>query len=107
MPKTTGPLTYRYDVDGHQVDVTRRHIGTAYPNGNVHNPTEYFVWSAKADGVPVHGHVSSRSVAYEYARAKVLGIRYAYDDRRGGRCVNVRPFTVVAREMRANYRGRA
>jgi hypothetical protein len=123
MSASTHPITYRYVVrvnDGlytpvHVIDITRRHVGTAYArNGNVSNPTEYFVWDATVEtlGLPHRGGVesatrgcSTRSDAYEHARATALGIPYDNNDALK-RWVNVRPFTRVADEMKANYVGR-
>jgi hypothetical protein len=105
--KTTSDITYRYEIDGNAIEISRRHTGTAYArNGNVHNPTEYFTWEARVNGVEIGRRFSSRADAYENARAKALGIRYVNDDRRH-KYVNVRPFQMVAAEMRAAYRGRA
>ena len=102
----TAPIAYRYVVEGHDVVVSRRHIGAAYArNGNAHNPTEHFVWDAEVDGRSAAHQRPSRSDAYEHARAQVLGIAYANDDVHR-RHVNVRSFVVVQAEMRANYRGR-
>lgn len=106
MGKSTSPITYHYDVDGHDVAVTRRHTGTAYAaNGNVGNPTEYFVWSVAVDGVLLMDSIAQRAIAYEYGRAHAQGVRYLYSDR-PGRGVGIRNYNLVAEEMRANYRGR-
>lgn len=107
MSHSTHPITYVYDVEGHTIEVTRHHIGTAYArNGNVGNPTEYFRWSSRVDGeLPVVYRAVSRAEAYEHARAKVLGVEYRNDDLRR-RYVNVRPYTEVQREMKANYNSR-
>ena len=107
MPKTTHPISYLYDVNGVEVEVTRYHTGTAYPvNGNVHNPTEYFRWAVKVGGQPHLSMLPSRAEAYEEGRAKVLGIRYWHDPKCSARCINVRPYWTVAAEMSENYRGR-
>lgn len=104
--KSTHPITYEYEFDGHVITVTRCHTGTAYArNGNVGNPTEYFKWESRLDGEFVTLAWEGRAVAYEHARAKALGIPYRYDER-GGRSRNVRPWTVVRDEMNANYRRR-
>lgn len=112
MAKSTHSITYAYDIDGAVVLIERVHVGTAYArNGNVHNPTEYFRWNWRIACQPggiedgPRGNGSSRSDAYERARAKVLGIRYAFDEERH-RYENVRPWTVVKAEMQANYRWR-
>lgn len=105
MPKSTDPIAYRYSVEGATVTIERVHIGTAYArNGNVGNPTEYFRWNWNVE-TGKKGNGSSRSDAYERARASVLGIRYVYNDHKK-LWVNVRPWTLVRDEMRANYRGR-
>lgn len=104
---TPAPLSYRYDFEGHEIIVTRQHIGTAYPsNGNVGNPTEYFQWMSTVDGQYATGTAPTRAVAYEYARAKALGIRYRYDEGVARRSENVRHFHTVQQEMKANYRGK-
>ena len=100
-------ITYTYEVEGRTVTVVRKHVGGAYPrNGNVHNPTQYYTWESYLDGKLVTAWARTRAVAYEYARAKVQGLKYRPDDRGRGRDLNVRPFTLVADEMKANYRGR-
>lgn len=101
-------ITYRYDFDGHAIEVTRWHVGTAYArNGNVGNPKEYFRWKASVDGEQIGGYFYSRADAYEHARASILGILYYWrPDALSVDCVNVRPWTAVQDEMRANYRGR-
>ena len=105
--KTTNPITYVYEIDGHRIEITRRHVGTAYAaNGNVHNPTEYFLWDTRIDGEPGLSMRPTRADAYEHARAQALGLRYDNDDLRR-RWVNVRSFRLVQDEMKANYRGRA
>lgn len=105
--KTTHPITYRYDFQGHVIEVTRRHVYTAYAaNGNVGNPTEYFDWESTVDGERATTAAPSRAVAYEYARAKVLGIPYRCDEGMARRSENVRYWWIVRDEMRANYRGR-
>lgn len=102
--KTTHPITYRYEFEGQTIEIERVHYGTAYArNGNVGNPTEYFKWNWRT--ATAKGHGDSRSDAYERARAAVLGIGYVYDERRK-LYVNVRPWTLVRDEMKANYRGR-
>lgn len=109
VSKSTTPITYVYDVDGHTVAVTRRHVGTAYArNGNVGNPSEHFVWDGRVDDNARPAVISSptRADAYEHARASALGIPYSNDDTRR-RYVNVRVWTVVQKEMRANYRHRS
>lgn len=104
--KSTNPITYTYIFNGCAIDITRRHVGTAYArNGNVGNPTEYFVWEARVDGERIGGQHERRAEAYEHARASILGIRYVNDDRRK-RWVNVRSYRVVEDEMRQLYRGR-
>lgn len=106
--KTTHPITYVYAFLGHVIEITREHVGTAYAmNGNAGNPTEYFTWRSALDGEHVIGTAPTRAVAYEYARAKALGIAYRYDEGVARRCENVRPWTVVQAEMRANYTGKA
>jgi hypothetical protein len=107
VSKSTDPITYRYLFNDHVIEVTREHCGTAYPeNGNVHNPTEYFVWNSTLDGESATSWRQTRAVAYEYARAKALGIPYRYDEGVARRSENVRFFTVVADEMKDNYVGR-
>lgn len=110
MSKSTGPITYVYEVEGHEVAVTRRHVGTAYArNGNVGNPTEYFEWEALVDGKRIGVGSWQRAVAYEAARAHILGIDYFHPHPDGpfaNRARNVRPYTLVADEMKANYRRR-
>jgi hypothetical protein len=112
--KSTHPITYIYDVDGHTIEITRTHVRTAYArNGNVGNPTEYFEWRAYLNGKPV-GTTGQRAEAYEYARAAALGIEYRTTrysgGRNGGRVIahgkNERPWTAVREEMQTNYRGR-
>lgn len=103
--KSTDSRSYRYEVDGHEIVVTRTHVGTAYArNGNVGNATEYFIWSATADGVEVAFSEDRRSEAYEVARAHALGIEYVNIPSQR-RYVNVRGWTKVQDEMKANYRG--
>lgn len=105
MSKNTQPITYRYNVEGTGVSITRRHIGEAYPrNGNVGNPTQYFAWEWITDEGK-SGNGSSRADAYERARASVLGIPYIFHEPTR-RYVNVRSYLVVADEMKANYKGR-
>jgi len=108
--QTTHPITYRYEVEGHVIDITRRHVHTAYArNGNVHNPTVYFVWDSTVDGAKTFIGERSRAVAYEYARAHALGIDYLNlpdHNVRRQKHKNVRPFNVVQSEMRSNYVGR-
>lgn len=101
--KTTRPITYRYEVDGKVVGITRIHTGTAYArNGNVGNPTEYFVWDARVDGRFV-GQFDTRANAYEAA----TGHKYCtVDGRTHGTGKPVRSWTTVRDEMQANYRGR-
>jgi hypothetical protein len=100
-------ITYLYEVEGRKLAITRHYVGTAYPvNGNVHNPTQYFSWSTTIDGKPHLNLLPSRAQAYEHARAYVLNIPYHYDERRPGRCENVRAFWIVRDEMKANYQGR-
>lgn len=108
MAKGTEPITYVYDFEGHVIEVSREHVGSAYArNGNVGNPTEYFVWSATVDGKWVTSGCHQRAEAYEYGRASVLGIEYRMQrsdyDHRG---INERPFSKVRDEMKANYRSR-
>jgi hypothetical protein len=104
---STQPITYVYEVTGpdgtgHEIAITREHTGTAYArNGNVGNATEYFLWNATLDGEPAAWHEPRRSEAYEVARAKLLGIRYANGPRS---CVNVRAWHRVREEMKASYR---
>lgn len=81
MPTT--PITYLYDFDGHAIEVTRRHTGTA-----------------------VTSSATQRATAYEYGRANVLGIRYREVDTYGRGGANIRYYNLVAEEMKANYRGR-
>jgi hypothetical protein len=106
--KSTHPVTYVYDVEGHEVAVTREHVRTAYArNGNVGNPTEYFKWSATVDGESVTSWARTRADAYEYGRAAVLGYAYSPghgDNFRGAK--NVRNFRLVADEMQTNYQRR-
>lgn len=122
--KSTNPITYHYEFpdapDGRPrgIAITRRHVGTAYAsNGNVGNPTEYFVWDFAIDGGDLDGASSEhaplrgtgyrdRTDAYEHARARLLGIPYCFDLERPARCRNVRPWVVVKAEMQANYRRR-
>lgn len=111
MAKSTHPITYVYAIDHegaeHEITVTRRHVGTAYArNGNVHNPTEYFTWSAALDGETVGTGYDSRATAYEYARAQLLGIPYYWHPNYPNRARNVRSYVLVQDEMRANYRRR-
>lgn len=104
--KTTKTITYRYDVDGQTIEITRTHDRTAYArNGNVGNPTEYFWWQVRRNGEYLGGVFRLRADAYEAAR----GNKFCNAD---GRAIGsgpgpVRPYTVVAAEMRANYRGRS
>lgn len=103
----TDPIAYLYNFLGHAIRVTREHVGTAYArNGNVGNPTEYFVWNATLNGQRVAVVCSSRAVAYEYARAAALGIRYRHDEGMARRSENVRGWVEVQREMKRNYIGR-
>lgn len=118
MAKSTKPITYYYRVEDNTVGITRRHIGTAYArNGNVGNPTEYFLWDwevANDDlGTFTHsgrGH-ATRADAYEHARARILGIPYndpyvggrtPYANQPQRRSVNVRNWLTVQEEMKAN-----
>jgi hypothetical protein len=104
--KTTDPITYRYELDGHKILLTRIHTHTAYArNGNVGNPKEYFVWDTKLDGKIVARRSRSRADAYEYARAHVLDIDFHPGDHEGRGYRNVRRWTIVRDEMKANYRG--
>ncbi len=106
MSKSTEPITYVYEVEGREVEITRAHVGSAYPsNGNVGNATEYFTWSARC-GLGVTTGASSRASAYEHARAMILGHRYYDHPNFPTRWVGVRNFREVAAEMKANYRGR-
>lgn len=101
------PITYVYEVEGVEVAISRRHVATAYArNGNVGNPTQYFVWDASVDGATVVSGAPLRSDAYEQARARILGIPYCNDPRRPGRARNVRNYLLVDREMAHNYRRR-
>lgn len=106
--KSTYPITYFYDFEGHEIAIPRRHVGTAYArNGNVGNPTEYFVWDAKVDGKLDELGCFSRANAYEHARAHILGITYRESDPKNYRPgpkynVNVRPYAVVRDEMKTN-----
>lgn len=69
---STKPYNYLYSYAGHAIEITRRHIGTAYPrNGNVHNPTEYFTWSVSIDGKMHDNYLSTRWEAYESARQHI------------------------------------
>lgn len=105
MAQSAHPITYHYDCEGHAIEVTRVHVGTAYArNGNVGNPTEYFQWESTVDGEWATGTAPTRTVAYEYARAKALGIPYSYDEGMARRSKNVRAFWVVQTEMKANCR---
>lgn len=101
----TNPITYVYVIDGHEVAITRVHVGTAYArNGNVGNPTEYFVWEARVDGVYAVGHCRSRVEAYEYARCGIAGLTYVpIREGRPGKERNIRHYLLVADEMKANY----
>jgi hypothetical protein len=104
--KGIAKITYRYEVNGHEVTVWRQHVGTAYArNGNAHNPTEYFIWASAVDGEWVLSHMDRRATAYEYARARILGIDYYDHPNHPTRARNVRSWHVVQDEMRANYRG--
>jgi hypothetical protein len=101
------PWSYEYEVEGHEVVVTRTHASTAYPrNGNVGAATEYFTWSSTADGEHVTSHADSRATAYEYARARILGIDYYWHPDYPARARNVRGWMKVQDEMKANYRRR-
>lgn len=101
---STYPITYIYDYDGHTIEVSRRHVRTAYArNGNVSNPTEYFVWETSVDGETVSTLSITRTDAYEYGRAKVEGIRFRPDNDLGLGGINVRSYIVVRDEMKANY----
>lgn len=118
MTKTTHPITYTYEFNHDEslytFEITRRHLSTAYArNGNVGNPTEYFTWEVRIFGpflgedgqrLPGFGY-PTRTVAYEYARAHILGIDYHHDDGTTN-YRNVRQWNVVENEMRANYKGR-
>ncbi|HVT77922.1 MAG TPA: hypothetical protein VHD87_12890 [Acidimicrobiales bacterium] len=100
-------ITYRYDIDGHAVALTRRHWYTAYArNGNVGNPTENYLWDAHVDGELVQRGCALRSDAYEHARCHIAGVPYCNDQRRPERTRNVRNYLLVKAEMAANYRGR-
>jgi hypothetical protein len=100
----TKSITYVYDVEGHTVELTRHHIGTAYArNGNVHNPTEYFKWEARVDGVVVTSYATQRAQAYEYAKASITGTDYRQPDQYGRHGRNERQYRLVAAEMKANY----
>lgn len=103
---TTHTITYTYDVDGKLIKLTRRHTGTAYAaNGNVGNPTEYFVWDAEVDGRTV-ATAGSRAGAYELA----LGNSIIASDNRtviGGNRARVRNWVKVRDEMKANLVGSA
>lgn len=113
MSKSTEPITYTYRVETptetKYLLLTRRHTGTAYArNGNVGNPTEYFMWDTViVTGIKGRywGRYTSRAEAYEYGRAAALGIRYvAAANRPGMRAgVNVRHYIEVQREMKENY----
>lgn len=104
---STNPITYIYDYDGHTIEVSRRHVRTAFAsNGNVSNPTEYFVWQSTVDGEYAAGLCVSRADAYEHARAKIQGVRFHPGDDRGLGSVGVRSYIVVRNEMQANYRSR-
>jgi hypothetical protein len=113
MAQSTDPITYLYEVkdgDGqsHEVALTRKHAGTAYArNGNAGNPTECFIWDYAIDGVSGGGGDSQRAIAYEYARAMILGIQYVNQPHLGPvrGYKNVRNFRAVAAEMKAAYRG--
>lgn len=101
------PLTYHYAIDGHDIAITRRHIGTAYArNGNVGNPTQYFTWEVSVDGEYLAGHIAQRALAYEEARCHIARTPYVNLDS-VHRYVNVRNVYLVQREMKANYKGRS
>ena len=105
MAKSTHSITYHYDFDGHDIAVTRRHYGTAYAkNGNVGNPTEYFLWDVAIDGEHYLRGCRSRSNAYETGRARILGTPYFDSDGRNvRRDRGIRSFYLVRDEMKANY----
>jgi hypothetical protein len=71
-------------------------------NGNVHNPTEYFTWEVRIDGEYLTAQ-GTRAVAYEYARARIDGVRYRTSNHNGRGGLNERPWTLVQAEMRDNY----
>ena len=101
------PITYVYDVEGHKVEVTRRWVGQAYArNGNVHNPTQYYVWESRVDGKYVVGSCATRSSAYEHARAEVQGVEYYDGSANPSNHRGIRLYWLVADEMKANYQGR-
>lgn len=110
--KSTEPITYLYEIDGREVALTRHHSHTAYPrNGNVGNPTVYFHWTCEVDGISVNTGMNcpQRAEAYEYARCHIQGLVYIpYRDygAQRTRTRNVRSYTLVADEMKANYKGR-
>lgn len=104
---STNPITYVYEYGGHTIEVTRRHVRTAYArNGNVSNPTEYFVWDTKVDGETVSTLAITRADAYEHGRAKIEGTRFRPDNDRGLGGINVRSYIAVRDEMKKNYRSR-
>lgn len=106
MPKSTHPIVYVYEFEGHILELERVHIGSAYArNGNVSNPTEYFNWTHRVDGALI-GTTHSRASAYEHARAKVLGIDYYDHPNFPHRARGIRNYILVQQEMRANYRSR-
>jgi hypothetical protein len=97
--------TYVYEVDGHTIEVTRRHVGTAYArNGNVGNPTEYFTWDVKLDGT-LHAAQPTRWEAYDSAVCRFDGrpIPPRRRDSTGAWAKDwMRNFRVVQAEMRRN-----
>lgn len=99
---STNAITYVYRVGDKVIEVTRRHVKTAYAkNGNVGNPTEYFVWDAAIDGNVVCT-AGSRSDAYELALGNGVWNGFAYVGSRD----KVRNFRLVKEEMRENYVGK-
>lgn len=104
MAKTTHAITHRYVVNGQTLEITRRHVRTAYAaNGNVGNPTEYFVWDANLDGAH-KATAGSRSDAYELALGHAVYVDGRYV---GGRPEDVRNWRLVKAEMGETYVGRA
>lgn len=106
MADRTQRRSYLYEIDGHDVTISRLHTGTAYArNGNAHNPTEYFRWDMAIDGEPYLSACRSRTEAYEHARCRIRDLGdYVCTDRRH-RYQNVRNVFAVQEEMRQNYRG--
>ena len=100
-------ITRTYEIDGNVITVTRRWVNEAYArNGNVANPTQYYLYYSTLNGENVTDYCKRSADAYEHARAKLLGIDYfpgVGPTDQGAR--NVRPHWVVTDEMKANYTG--